>query len=126
MGVVRAEQQPRLLLVADESTQILQKVPALQADAHIGYQTVNGLAVFLRQRQRLFHNGLLRIHLNDNAVRVPENLVPVFFQNIQDGGQVRTLGNGGNHISVVVEDRQPSAHTVGNLTHIIRIDLVVF
>ena len=85
MGVVRAEQQSRLLLVADESAQILQKIPALQADAHIGYQTVNGLAVFLRQRQRLFHNGLLRIHLNDNAVRVPKNLIPLFFQNIQDG-----------------------------------------
>jgi len=66
----------------------------------------------------LLHNFLVNIDFDHNAVRILENFISVFIQDLLYRTMVRTFGNRCHHISVLVKDSQPGSHAVFYLTHI--------
>ena len=125
-GIVVGKQDSRLLLVADKAVRGLKKIPSFQGDAHVRHHGVDRLSVLLRQPEGALDDLLVHVDLNDDAVRVLENLVAVLLQRVGNGQQVRPLGDGRCHIPVVVEDRQPGSHAVSGLADIVGVHPVAF
>ena len=125
-GIVVGKQDSRLLLVADKAVRGLKKIPSFQRDAHVRHHGVDRLSVLLRQPEGALDDLLVHVDLNDDAVRIPKNLVSVLFQGVGNGQQIRPLGNGRGHISVVVEDRQPGSHAVSGFADIVGVHPVAF
>ena len=76
--VVVGEQDAHLLLVADKAAGLLQKVPALHGDAHVGHHGVYVLAVFFGVLKHPLDDLLVHVDFQGDAVGVPEDLVPLF------------------------------------------------
>ena len=125
MTVIVREEQPGLLLVADKTVDLLQKVPALHRNAHVGDHRVHLFAVFLGVAQRLLDGLLFEVQLQRDAVAVPKDLVSLLFQQPDQRGGVRPLGDGCTDVAVVVEDGQPGAHAIRHTLDEPGVDLVV-
>ena len=80
--VVLQKQQPRLQLVADEAVKLLQKVPALGGNAHVGHQPKEFDLMLLSQGDDLLDNFLVQIHFNHHRVGLFKNLVALFPEQI--------------------------------------------
>ena len=125
VAVVVREEQPGLLLVADEAVDLLQIVAALHGDAHVGDGGKDLLFVLLGVVEHLLDGLFLEVQLDGDAVAVPEDLVALLFQQGGQRGGVGPLGDGRVDVAVVVEDGQPCAHAVGDFLDVSGVDLVV-
>ena len=124
-GIILGKEDPGLLLVAHKAVAGAEKVPPLHGDAHVGNRREHGLPIFLRQIEYLFDDLLVAVDLQRDAVGVPEDLVPVFIQRVQNWPQIRALGDGGHHVAAVVKHGQPGSHAVRHGADVIRVDLVI-
>ena len=120
MVVIVREEEPGFLLVADEAVDLLQEIPALHGNAHVGDCRKNFFIVLFGKAEHLLDGIFFEIQLQRNAVTVLEDLIALFFQ--QAG--VRPLGDGGTDVAVVVKDSQPGAHTIRYRPDVLRVDLV--
>ena len=112
MVVIIREQQPGLLLVAYKTIDLLQKIPPLHGDAHIGDYGKHLFAVLFGVAQGLLHRFFFEVQLQCNGVAVCKDGIALLLQQTGQRGGVRPLGDGGVHITIVVKDGQPCAHTV--------------
>ena len=124
--IIRRKQDARFLLITYKAIHIHQKIPALQGDIHVGYHGKYSFFVFFRQTKYPLHNFLIQVNLNDDAVRLAENLIALLIQDIGNGREIRALGNGGHHIPVIVKNGQPRTDAVGSFANIIHIYFVAF
>ena len=56
----------------------------------------------------------------------PQGTGLLLIQNIRNGHQIRTFGDGCAHVTIVVKNSQPGAHSITGGADIVRIDLVAF
>ena len=126
MVVIVREEQPSLLLVADKAIDLLQKVPALHGDAHVGNGRIHFFAVLFGVFQGLLDRLLFKVQLQRDAVAVGKDLIPLLGQQVDERRGIRPLGDGGSHITPVVKDGQPGAHAVRYLFDEPGVDFVVF
>ena len=124
--VVVRKEQPGFLLVAHKAIDLLQKVPALHSDAHVGNGSKDLLMVLFGIVQHLLYSFLFQIQLQCNGVTVGKDLIPFFLQQAGEGSGVRPLGNGCVHIAVVVKDGQPGAHAVRHTQDVAGVHLMIF
>ena len=75
MVVVVREQQPGLLLVADETIDLLQKIPPLHGDAHVGDYGKHLFAVLFGIAQGLLHRFFFEVQFQRNGIAVCKNSV---------------------------------------------------
>ena len=66
-------------------------IPALGGDAHIGYQTEYLHMVLLRQVQGQLYDLLVQIHFQNHGIRLREDFIALFFQQIYNGQHVGPL-----------------------------------
>ena len=124
MVVVVREQQPGLLLVTDETIDLLQKIPPLHGDAHVGDYGKHLFAVLFSVAQGLLYRFFFEVQLQRNGIAVCKNGVTLLLQQAGQRGGVRPLGDGGVHIAVVVKNGQPCAHAVRLFLDKAGVDLV--
>ena len=105
--IVLGKEKPRLLLIADDAVGPLQKIPPLHRDGHIGDHRIDLLPILLGKRKDLLQNRGVHIDLQDDTVRPGDDLLPMLFQNIGDFRKIRSPGDRGHDIPLVVEDRKP-------------------
>ena len=122
--VIVREEEPGFLLVADEAVDLLQEIPALHGNAHVGDCRKNFFIVLFGKAEHLLDGIFFEIQLQRNAVTVLEDLIALFFQQAGEGAGVRPLGDGGADVAVVVKDSQPGAHTIRYRPDVLRVDLV--
>ena len=125
MAVIVREQQPGFLLVAHKAVDLLQEIPALHGDAHVGDGGKDLFVVLLRVVQHLLDRLFFQVQLQGDSVAVGKNFVALFLQQAGQRGGVRPLGDGGVHIAVVVKDGQPGAHAVRHALDVLGVHLVV-
>ena len=123
--VIVQEQQTRLQLVADEAVELLQEIPPLGGDGHVGHQGEELGVVLLGQLEDLLDDVLVQVHLEHHGIGLGEDLVALALQQAHQGIGVGTLGDGARHVAVVVKDRQPQAQSVGPDQHMVAVDLVL-
>ena len=126
VGVVRHKEQPRLRLVADEAVHTLQQVPALGGDAHVGDHAVDRHMVFLAVIEHPLDDPLANVDLDDDAVGMAKDLVPLPVQDLGENVQIGPLGDRARQIPRVVEHRQPHPHPVRDRADVLGVDLVLF
>ena len=119
------EEQPGLLLVADKAIDLLQKIPPLHGNAHVGHHGIDLFAVLFGVAQHLLHGVLFQVDLQRDGVAVGKDLVALVQEQLGQGRGVRPLGDGGGHIAVVVKDGQPGAHAVRHPLDVLGVHLVV-
>ena len=122
---VVGEEDPRLLLVADEAVGLHDEIPPLQGDAHVRHQRIGRDAVFFGVAEGLLGDLLVDVDLDDTAGRVLEDLVPVLLKQLQHGLHLGPLGDGAHHVALVVHHRQPDAHAVRNNRDKLGVHLVI-
>ena len=111
-------------MVADETIDLLQKIPPLHGDAHVGDHGKHLFAVLFGVAQGLLHRFFFQIQLQCNGVAVCKNGIALFLQKAGQRGGVRPLGDGGVHIAIVVKNGQPCAHAVRHFLDKAGVDLV--
>ena len=77
MVIIFREQDSRLLLIAYKTCGSADKISSLHSDRHIGYKRIDLFVILFRIHEGLFHDLLVRIDLDRNAVRILKDLVPV-------------------------------------------------
>ena len=80
MVVIVREEQPGLLLVADKAVDLLQEVPALHGDAHVGDDRIHFFAVLFGVLQGLLDRLFFKVQLQLDAVAVGKDLIPLLRQ----------------------------------------------
>ncbi len=81
------KQLPRLLEIAHEAVNLLQKLAPLRGDADVGDNPEYLLAVFFRKMQNVLDNAAAKVHFQNNTVAIGENLVTFFLNKpFQRGG----------------------------------------
>ena len=106
-GAVRqvgAEQPSGLNFIADEHTHMAQKLGMSQDHGHVAHDGVNRFAVLLREAQHHFGDGLVHVDLEDDVVRVSNNLLAVNAKVFLQRAKVGLLGHGSHQVAVLVED----------------------
>ena len=78
MAVIIGEQQPGFLLVAHKAIDLLQKIPALHGNAHVGNGRKNLFVVLFGVVQHLFYSIFFQIQLQRNGIAVGKDLVALF------------------------------------------------
>ena len=126
MFIILGKKDPGFLLVADKTCCSAQEVPSLDCDRHVGHECVDLFPILFRIRKCLFHDLLIRVDLDRDAVRVLEDLVPILIEDLLDRLMIRSLGNGGDNISFMVENGKPCSHSVLNLFHILCLNFMAF
>ena len=91
MVVIVREEQPGLLLVADKAIDLLQKVPALHGDAHVGNDRIHLFAVLFGVFQGLLDCLLFKVQLQCDAVAVGKDLIPLLGQQADERCGIRPL-----------------------------------
>ena len=91
MVVIVREEQPCLLLVADKTIDLLQKVPALHGDAHVGNGRIHFFAVLFGVFQGLLDRLLFKVQLQRDAVAVGKDLVTLLSQQADERCGIRPL-----------------------------------
>ena len=76
MVVIVREEQPSLLLVADKAIDLLQKVPALHGDTHVGNGRIHLFTVLFGVFQGLLDRLLFKVQLQRDAVTISKDLIP--------------------------------------------------
>ena len=124
MVVFVRKEDPRFLLVADKTVDLLQKVTPLHGNAHVGNRGIYLFVVFLCKIQDLLYSVFFQIKFNGNAIAVLKNFIAFFGQQVGQGIGVRPLGDGGHHIALIIEHSQPGAHAVRHALDIAGVHLV--
>ena len=78
MVVIIGEQQPGFLLVAHKAIDLLQEIPALHGNAHVGNGRKNLFVVLFGVVQHLFYSIFFQIQLQRNGIAVGKDLVALF------------------------------------------------
>ena len=91
MVVIVREEQPCLLLVADKAIDLLQEVPALHGDAHVGNDRIHFFAVLFGVFQGLLDRLLFKVQLQRDAVAVGKDLIAPLSQQVDERCGIRPL-----------------------------------
>ena len=78
MAVIIGEQQPGFLLVTHKAIDLLQEIPALHGNTHVGNGRKNLFVVLFGVVQHLFYSIFFQIQLQRNGIAVGKDLVAPF------------------------------------------------
>ena len=125
MVVFVRKEDPRFLLVADKTVDLLQKVTPLHGNAHVGNRGIYLFVVFLCKIQDLLYSVFFQIKFNGNAIAVLKNFIAFFRPAGRSGGLVSgRLEMAATTSPLIIEHSQPGAHAVRHALDIAGVHLV--